>query len=238
MAAGARSPEIIALHIPRTAGTAFNRVLESVYGKEDVEDDRSGQTPDVRALRHDFEAWNHEMQRAVEGRTSWPRVISGHFPLTKYERFRDAAFTMVWLREPAARLLSTYFYVRTRPSAPGPAASSWARAVPPERIMEVDWPENPVSEWFLRGYDLDAFDFVGIQEHFREDVADLGRILGWPPVEIPIHNRTTTREYLDFRPADGLLRRIREINHADVELYEQALERRRLRIAGVARSQL
>jgi hypothetical protein len=76
---------------------------------------------------------------------------------------------------------------------------------------------------------LDDFDFVGIQEHFAEDVADLGRILGWPPVEIPVHNPTTTREYLEFRPTAELLRKIREVNQADVELYEQALERRRVR---------
>ena len=101
--------------------------------------------------------------------------------------------------------------------------------------MDIEWPSNPVTDWFLRGYDLEAFDFVGIQEHFAEDVADLGRILDWPPVEIPVQNRTTTPEYLQFRRTEELLQKIRDANQVDVELYEQALERRRARLAAQAR---
>jgi len=227
-----RAPEIIGVHIPRTAGTAFQLVLESVYGRENVENDRSGETPSTRSLRHDFDAWNREMDATLARRTSLPKVVTGHFPLRKYERFRRSAFTIVWLREPAARLLSTYFYLRSRSVAPGPSASRWARAVPPERIMEVEWPSNPVTDWFLRGYDLDDFDFVGIQEHFAEDVTDLAGMLGWSEVEIPVRNRTTTPEYREFRPTDALLRKICAANQADVELYERALELRRSTIAG------
>ena len=216
---------------------AFHLVLESVYGRENVEHDRSGEAPAARLLRHDFDAWNREMDAELARRTSLPKVITGHFPLRKYERFRRSAFTAVWLREPAARLLSTYFYVRSRSAKPGPTASSWARAFPPERIMDVEWPSNPVTAWFLRGYDLDDFDFVGIQEHFVEDVAELRRTLGWPEVEIPVHNRTTTPEYLEFRPSEELLGKIRSANQADVELYERALELRRARVStGVRQS--
>jgi hypothetical protein len=148
----------------------------------------------------------------------------------KYERFRRSAFTIVWLREPAARLLSQYFSARARGSAQGRAAgAAWVRAFPPEQIMDVQWPSNDVTEWFLRGYDIDDIDFVGIQEHFDEDVADVGRMLGWPAFEIPVVARTTTPEYLDFQPSEQLLRKIRAANQADVELYERALERRRRR---------
>jgi hypothetical protein len=221
-------PEIIHVHIPKAAGTTFDAVLESVYGKEHVERDQSADTP--RSLRGDPAAWRAQMRAEVEHRTSWPRVITGHFSLRRYERFRRSAFTIIWLREPAARLLSQYFYWHEQWSAHGTGAD-WALAFPPERIMEVKWPSNRVTSWLLRGYGLDDLDFVGIQEHFEEDVADLGRILGWPPVEIPVRNRNEMREYLDFRPSAELLRKIREANQADVAFYEQALERRRARRA-------
>lgn len=220
-------PEILHVHIPKAAGTAFDAVLAQVYGEEQVERDLSADTP--RSLRGDPDAWRARMQAEVAPRTSWPRVITGHFALRRYERFRSSAFTIVWLREPAARLLSQYFYWRSQWSTYGLGAA-WARAFPPEQIMEVKWPSNRVTDRFLRGYGLDAFDFVGIQEHFAEDVADLGRILGWPPVEIPSHNRNAASEYLEFRPSEELLREIREANQADVELYERALERRRARM--------
>jgi hypothetical protein len=223
-------PEIIAVHIPKTGGSAFDSVLESVYGADQVERmDRRGQGPDFDSLRRDPDAWRAHM-RAEERRTSWPRVITGHFPLRRYERLLRSAFTIVWLREPAAQLLSQYFFYRSdSPLAPGQGAwARAARAVPPERIMEVEWPSNRITGWFLHGYTLDDLDFVGIQEHFAEDVADLGQMLGWPPVDITVHNRTTTREYLEFRPTEELLAKIRAAN---VELYERALERRRARIA-------
>jgi hypothetical protein len=224
MPAVSQGPEVIAVHIPKTAGTAFRRVLESVYGKENVEHDQSP----WGAGRRGFAAWKRAIEAEVERRTSWPRVITGHFPLWKYERFLLSAFTIVWVREPAARVLSHYFSARAR-------ARRWTRALPPEQILGGGVPPERFMrvelsfDWWLRGYNVDDFDFVGIQEHFDEDVADLGRILGWPPVEIPVHNRTTTREYVEFRPSEELIRRIRAANEADVELYEQALELRRLR---------
>jgi hypothetical protein len=130
-------------------------------------------------------------------------------------------------------LISQYFHARSR-SSPDRSEAHWARAFPPERAMEVRWPSNHVTNWFLRGYGLDDVDFVGIQEHFAEDVADLGRMLGWPEVEIPVRARTTTPEYLAFHPSEELLERIRAVNQADVELYERALELRRARRASAA----
>ena len=209
-------------------------MLRSIYGQEQVERD-DGPPPAARARLRDPDAWRAHTRAEVEQRTLWPRVITGHFPLRKYERFRPSAFTIVWLREPAARVLSQYFFYRS--PAPIPGMSAWARtarAVPPERLMEVEWPSNRVTSWFLRGYALDDLDFVGIQEHFAEDLADLGQMLGWPVVEIPVHNRTTTPEYVDFRPSAELLRKIRASNEADVDLYERALELRRKRVVGRA----
>ena len=230
-------PEVIVVHVPKTGGSTFGHFLQSLYGKENFEHDLR-RVPAAVPLHGDFTDLKRQVEAEVEGRTSWPKVVMGHFPLWKYEQFRRSAFTIVWLREPAARLLSQYFSARERRSAQRRAAgAAWVRAFPPERIMEVEWPSNQVTGWFLRGYDLDAFDFVGIQEHFAEDVAELGRMLGWPEVEIPAHNQTTTPEYLGFHPSEELLRKIRAANQADVELYERALELRRARVStGVRQS--
>ena len=225
MAASASGPELISVHIPKTAGAAFNAVLEAVYGNENVEYDKQHSRPDTT----DFDAWHRETGAALDGRTSWPKVVTGHFWLGKYEAYRSSAHTIVWLREPASRLISMYFYLRSRTSVLG--TSAFARGeIPVERMIEIDWPSNPMSRRFLRGYDLDDFDFVGIQEHFTKDVAELGRTLGWPAVDVPMHNRTATPVYRDFRPSAELLRKIRSVNEEDVELYERALERRRTRV--------
>ncbi len=227
VAASAPGPEIIAVHIPKTAGAAFNLVLESVYGKQQVENDKPRTFREPQDI--DFDTWNRETGAALAGRQSWPKVITGHFWLGKYEAYRRSAYTIVWLREPAARLISLYFYLRTIPALINPSSLS-PKMIPVKDIMDFEWPSNPMSRRFLRGYDLDDFDFVGIQEHFAEDVAELGRTLGWPSVDVPMHNRTATPEYRDFRPSAELLQKIRSVNEEDIELYERALERRRARV--------
>jgi len=218
---------------------AFRATLIAAYGKDNVEVDSADETGNLRSrFNVDFDAWSRETRAALEQRTSWPQVVTGHFWLGKYEPYRSSAYTIVWLREPAARLISAYFYLRGQPAIRGAHASAFARgATPIEEFMEMDWPCNPITGRLLRGYGLDDLDFVGIQEHFAEDLAELGRTLGWPSVEVVVRNRTRTDDYGDFRPSQALLRKIRALNEADLELYERALERRRTRRrsgAGVA----
>jgi hypothetical protein len=236
-------PELIAPHIPKAGGTSFRAVLGCVYGDENVENDYGDEIGSRRSLFNlDFEEWSRQTRGEFETRTSWPKAVMGHFWLGKYEAFRPTAFTVVWIREPAERLISMYFFAREHRFARSVAGGGGRRSffergvIPLEEMIDRISPEfmNPVTRRFLEGYSIDDLDFVGIVEHYAEDVAELGRTLGWPPVELPHEHRTTGAEYREFRPSAALLRKIRALNEADVEFYHRALELRRRRIAAQA----
>jgi len=98
-------PPFLFLHIPRTAGTTLNRLLERHFPPETVLSLYS---------REDF-----SRHAAIDpARLARLRLIQGHVLLGDYERFTfyDApvrAFT--FLREPVSRVVSEYFFLRTWP---------------------------------------------------------------------------------------------------------------------------
>lgn len=93
------------LHIPRTAGTTLNRLLERHFPPESV-----------LALysRDDFRE-----NAAIEAdRLARVRLIEGHVLLGDYERFTFygvPARVFTFLREPVSRVVSEYHFLRTWP---------------------------------------------------------------------------------------------------------------------------
>jgi len=99
-------PPFLFLHIPRTAGTTLNRLLERHFPPETVLSLYS----------------REELQRYAVIDVAFLarlRLIQGHILLSDYDRFTfyDApvrAFTFV--REPVSRVISEYFFLRTWPA--------------------------------------------------------------------------------------------------------------------------
>ena len=88
---------------------------------------------------------------------------------------------------------------------------------------------NQISVW-LKGVALESFDFVGIQEFYREDLQDLQQQLSWPDLSI---QTTNTNRYPGYAQgirnifADTqLVNQLALLNQADLELYHHALNLR------------
>jgi hypothetical protein len=101
----AGQPPFLFLHIPRTAGTTFNGILERNFPPEAVLS---------LYTREDF-AKNAVIDKA---RLDGVRLIQGHVLFTDYDAltFYDAPVRAVtFLREPVSRVISEYFFLRTWP---------------------------------------------------------------------------------------------------------------------------
>lgn len=101
----ADAPPFLFLHIPRTAGTTLNRLLERRFAPETV----------LSLYSRDDFARNAVIDRE---RLAGLRLIEGHVLLSDYEAFTFydtpvRAFT--FLREPVSRVISEYFFLRTWP---------------------------------------------------------------------------------------------------------------------------
>ncbi|MGC1272109.1 MAG: hypothetical protein WBC44_00270 [Planctomycetaceae bacterium] len=204
--------ELISLHVPKTAGTAFTDVLVRNYGKEGVYLDYQ---------KKNLDAIGPEA-----------RVIHGHFSVQRYlDDFRGAP-RIAWLRHPVNWMISFYYFSKNGPRLEGDKLRCDLHDGDLSLLEFAEHPKarNVISSQFFLGMDLEEFLFLGVQEHFREDLQDLGRLLGWRNVETRVDNANPQPGYRGRVQAHlndaALVRRLEALNEADIETYERVVKLR------------
>jgi hypothetical protein len=224
--------ELISVHVPKTAGSSFRKVLEQNYVKSDLLLDYGDMVLDPASrFRADFDDWQEENE---ERRDISPQVrcVHGHFWAGKYARSFPAARKVVWLRDPARRLISHYFFWQNLPRT----NHTLHQRLLDEKMSLLDFAALPgmrniLSDIFLRDFKPADFDFIGIQEFFAEDLAELARMMEWKIQTAPIENKGDARESARLECDPGLLREIADLNEADMQWYGAATARREKRRA-------
>jgi hypothetical protein len=215
------SVELISVHIPKTAGTTFGKViLPKIYPKHSILYD------------YDFLPINTLIE---EGKlTTQTRVIHGHFSIEKYRGYFNNAKRVIWLRNPIILLISAYFFWM----ASGRDKIFYDenhRYVIENKLdfsafVKQPFTHNMISNYFGKGMKLTDFYFVGIQEFFRDDLNDLKKKLGWPTLEVTISNRNSYENYqdqvMDILTNQSLVKNIVSLNSADMDIYQEALSLR------------
>lgn len=221
--------ELISIHIPKTAGTSFRNTLCEVYGHQEVV------RLDIGLVRQETRI--REQLYDAPQLPPETRVLHGHFsiPLLK-GRFDipDDLPVITWLRDPVERVISNYFYLAKRLQEELEEdrkglhiLKKMQRTLREYALYEPS--QNRMSK-FLEGLDLEALFFVGLVEHYEEDVMMLAHKLHWDHTPVFYHNRTgNTRA--EVTEEDRAF--IRSLNARDVALYERAMA---LRAQGMWRS--
>ena len=220
-----KHPEIISLHIPKTAGTSFRNILKSVYGDDQV-------------VRFDInEKGIIRMNESIYNKSSLPyvRVIHGHFvykDLIKIFTLPENHKLITWVRDPVKRVISNFYYLESRLKELLDEENNNLNIISKLQKTLIEYSRAEINRnrqsKFLNGCHLEKFDFVGIHEFFEEEVIRLSKVLNWKNVpEILYHNKTQvnrpviTKEILD---------EIYALNMEDVRLYEEALKIRNNKI--------
>ena len=223
---------IISVHLPKTAGTSLAASLADHFGdgfRRDY-DDKAISKPVAQRYR---EARTAALDIAEQG---LPGVdcVHGHFLPLKYlllDTRCDLTF-VTWMREPVARLLSHYYYWQ--------ASYDPATAAPHHRqVIEQGWTLEQfcLSEQFrniytqyLWEFPLEKFDFIGISEHYADDLRVFsGQYLG-TELEARREN-TTVLAHPRGELGPDLLERVCRFHAADINLYQRALQLRETRLA-------
>lgn len=226
-------PLLVSLHMPKTAGTSFAATLRAHFGDRYRADYDMPplQLPrgrrmlracaDVRRIRRDGVAAD---------------CVHGHFLPATYRfglRKRPAAY-VTWLRDPVERILSHYHYWRRGYAGDDP------RQPLRNRMLEQNWslerfalgPElRNVYHQYLWNFPPSRFDFIGITEHYAEDIQRLShQHLGCEAV-LACEQVNPERGDARYALEPGLRRRIEQHHARDVALYRWALQRRNGRVS-------
>jgi len=214
---------LIFLHIPKTAGTTLNRIIEWQYSPFAIF------TMDPYRIR----ATPERLKRLPEGRRRRLRVVRGHMLYGVHECLPQGASYFTILRDPVARALSTYYFILRRPLNP------LHRKVKGERLGIEDcirmFPQRHNLQCRLiagvkdvsstgdeRLLDMakenltNSFSVIGISERFYESLILMATTFDW---EIPFYKNCKVSK---ARPqiGPGTVEMIRDHNRLDVELYE------------------
>ena len=213
---------LIFLHIPKTAGTTLNRIIEWQYSGLSI------YTMDPYRIR----ATAERFKRLPEQRRCRLRVVRGHMFYGIHEFLPQGATYITMLRDPVTRFLSSYYFILRRPLHPMHRKLKNERLGVEEFIRLTPHRQNLQCR-FIAGFEngeicdeqvLDiakenltrSFSVIGLCERFEESLMLMAITFEW---EVPFYEN---RKVSKIRPVvePRLVDLIKEHNRLDVELYE------------------
>jgi len=205
--------EIISLHIPKTAGTTFRHILVAQYGENGVYFD----------YPYNYDVKLHDIDENV-------RVIHGHFLLKKYgDSFKDAK-RITWLRNPVTRMISHYCFWKMLPLEENNPLQKLLKENDLDIVEFAELPDmqNHLMQFYLDGTAIGDFYFIGIQEHFKQEMRYLRRLMKWKSVRNQTINKNSDQDYSAFikntTSSKKIIEKLESLNSLDMRYYHEALE--------------
>jgi hypothetical protein len=217
---------LIFLHIPKTAGTTLNRIIEWQYSPLSIFTiDPHG----IRATPERFKTLSERRRRQLQ-------VVRGHMVYGIHEFLPQGATYITMLRDPVARLLSAYSFILRRPLNPMHrklkrgqlGVEAFIRLTPNRQnlqcrilagVKDVTCDQRVLD--IAKENITKSFSVVGLCERFPESLILIAEAFGWT---IPYYEN---RKVSKVRPAlePSVVNMIQEHNQLDMELYEFARKR-------------
>lgn len=226
---GGKSDEtVIFLHLPKTAGTTLNRLIEWEY-----------RLPEMYSVDPVLFEWSAAHMRALpESRLRKTRMFKGHMLFGLHEILPQPSTYITVLRDPVERVLSAYYYMRSYKLHPlywKFRYEKWTL----EQFVQRSTRDNvqckiiaganyhaPCTQEILDqalGHLDRRFSVVGLSERFEESLALMKLRFGWQLKSYSSFNVTRTRpKKRDLAPETLAL--IAEKNSYDVALYQRVTE--------------
>lgn len=223
-----RGPPLVFLHLPKTAGTTLNRIIQRQFPAERQHFVRASHDP---AQRDAFAALPQAYRHSI-------RLLRGHQAFGLHEGMAPGARYVTFLRDPVARVISHYHYVkpgqlpqfadvaRKKMSLADYAASTITAEVEngQTRWIAGVWSDRPLVEadyqQAVRNID-EHFDAVGITERFDESLVQIAARYGWVRLAYRKANVAAPRP----PESEEAVAIIRQRNALDLRLYDYAVQR-------------
>jgi len=224
---------IIFMHLQKTAGTTFSKILENRYKKEEVYNIKG------RAFRESiakFKAFPDSLKSRY-------KVIKGHMFFGLHESISMPFLYITILREPLARVISNYYMALERPNFP---YHDEIVKMPLEQFMhfgKLPALDNGMTR-MICGCDLDRVPYgrctpdmlerakdnvrnhflVGLTERFDESLVYFKHVLDWKDVPTYEQYNITKNKPANIGIEESSLRSIEKYIELDRELYRFCVE--------------
>lgn len=202
--------EIISIHIPKSAGTSFRKIIEQLY-RDSIELYYGGE-PTLRL-------WDGNPLQLK----STTRALHGHFRArSAYLKQCPKAKLITWVRHPVDRIISYYNYWSILKPHGNPLHDRFLKERPNlVEFSKVDYMQN---EWFAYFGDLKPkdFDFVGIVEQFESEIRRLMQLMGWGALSWCRVNQTASKKSVSEETKSELA----GILSREVEAYDEIVSNR------------
>jgi len=225
MAVANAAEALIFLHVPKSAGTTLNRLIEWEYPLFEM------YSVDPVLFR-----WSRaRLWRLPKRRLRRFRVFKGHMPFGLHEMLPQPATYITVMRGPVERVISAYYFMSNYKLHPnywkfrreGWTLEDFVRRSPRENVQTkmiagADYDEPCTTEILAKAKDnLRYFSVVGLTERFEESLALMKLRFGWKLESYSSFNVTRTRPKKRDLPQSSL-DLIAERNRFDMELYQCA----------------
>jgi hypothetical protein len=198
---------IVFVHIPKTAGSSFRLAAERHFGPEALLFDYGPEAAQTSPLVKHWVYTRQEPEGFREAVASGPyRFLSGHFNREKYADLPDARL-VTWMREPVARLWSSYRHWRRHQDFSGSFADF------------LEQPRRQNQQARILGDRLDGLSFVGLTEHYASDLEAFNAAFD---TRLWMLRANEAPGDPGAGPSEEEVARARALNNRDQALYEKA----------------
>jgi len=203
------------MHIPKCGGSTLNFVLDKVYGPEAI-------------YSIDNTTTAQQFRQLPQAEQLQYKLLRGHEKFGMHTCFLDEPHYFTFLRDPAERIISYYYYVqrmpghRTHQMASSMGLGEFVKSYGGEdfhnsQLKYISGFDGPVERMFEKALENihQHFSFVGLVEAFDASALMLSKLYGW---KLPLYKKNnvgTNRMEVDGRT----LAMIQELNHGDYLLY-------------------
>ena len=213
---------IISVHIGKTGGSSFKKILSEIYGDKLFFDYNKGKKPKY---------WYFKIRtfyrRLIKKRFHIPagtEIIHGHIQSTKYDFSCDSRKYIVWLREPVQRVMSHFYYWGRNPNPTSMTYLAIAkRGFTIENFIRNRMTRD-VQSRYIDGKNITDFAFVGITEQYERSIRLFLKMFGIEKnILIDKINVNGDRNGATYNIPSDLRDEIVRLNQKDHKLYSEAL---------------
>lgn len=206
------NPELISVHIPKTAGSSFHAILKAHYGWQ---------------LKHiqkqeDIACWSNG--KPYKSNKPFVKAVHGHIrPHENWKTFYPLAKWVCWLRDPAERVVSAYYHLQKTQQLGDKNQRLFAQKQPTlqQFIGDSDFfPVTRIYKRFLGNFTPNDFGFIGRTEYFEEDLLRFFALIN----ATPLASQKTNVGHNKQLPEAELLGELKSLLQEEYSIYATFLK--------------